>query len=97
MNNTALIITRIIHAITGILLVLIGCYYLYWGLLPVDDNEKSLRGLMVIQGVVALVLSLIPILSFFRLKQRHSKILHYVMVVLSIALLVLILYTYFTE
>lgn len=87
----------ILHAITGILLVLIGSYYLYWGLLPVDDNEKSLRGIMVIPGVVALLLALIPILTFFRLKQRHSKTLHYVMALLSTALLVLILYTYFTE
>lgn len=96
-NSKVHIATRIIHAIAAILLLFLGCYYLYWGLKPIDDNEKSLRGIMVIPGAVCLVLALIPVLSLFRIKLRHSKALHYTMAALSAIMLFYIIYTYLTE
>jgi hypothetical protein len=97
MDRNAYIVTRVIHVITAILLLFLGGYYLYWGLKPIEDNEKSLRGIMVIPGAVCLILALIPVLSLLRVKLRHSQVLQYAMAALSSMMLLYIIYTYLTE
>lgn len=97
MSRKEYIITKVIHAIAALLLLTMAISFFYIAVVPMDDNEKSIRGILVIPAAILTLASLLPILSFFLLKERHKKGLQYTMAAISAFFMLFILYLSITQ
>ena len=94
MKTPILTFSKIFNGLSFLILMLIGCYYLYAALTQISGNGSiaSETGKLFMKGIPILALFPLPLLAFVFFKNKHSIYTVLIITCINVAITAIVVY-----